>query len=459
MKLYQKIMALIFVILAGCGILCGRTLGRIYEKRQMVRAAEAKVQSFEGAKYMMEWTCQREPAAGESGGVMKLVLERLFSQSMFDGYLWLKNGEAVCDSSRYEISWNPEWKTEGRFEKTEYVLEQDGEDYWVVIGSRLPWLGEEDYLFLVQDMTKVHAEARELLRQFSVIWLFFIAAASLLGAAAAKLVLWPVGKLAQAARSISRGDYDVRIEVKRRDETGELAEAFRIMAEQVENRIKELTLAGEEKERLLGCLAHEMRTPMTSIMGYSDTLLHVKLGEREKERALQNIYEQAGYLQRLSAKLMELVALHQNVSISMETHQAGELLERAVFMAEKRWPDRRFHLDIQEACFLYGDGDLLVSLFVNLMDNGAKASRPGQEVQILVRKDQVAIRDFGKGMEEEELSKIKEPFYRKGGEGLGLGLAVCEQIARLHDAKLQFKSRKGEGTAVTVSFYKRFTGR
>ena len=114
-----------------------------------------------------------------------------------------------------------------------------------------------------------------------------------------------------------------------------------------------------------------------------------------------------------------------------------------------------------------GDGDLLVSLFVNLLDNGAKASGPGQTVQAVIRDRQVVIRDSGKGMTRAELDRIREPFYRadrSGQEGIGLGLAICEQITRLHGAELSFESRAGEGTTVTVSFcpteaYKTFTGR
>ncbi|MCI9488042.1 MAG: HAMP domain-containing histidine kinase [Lachnospiraceae bacterium] len=454
MKLYQKIMALVFGILTGCGIFCGWLLGANYEKRQMYRAAQAEVRSFESARYAVEWICQTEPAPGEGGESFRRLMERLFRQKLFDGCIWIAGGEVVCDTSLYEISWEGGWREEGRFQETEWVLEEGEGEYWVVIGSSLPWLGEDNYLFSVRDLTEVHRETMEFVRQFSLSWLLFVAAASLLAAAAAKLVLRPVGDLTQAADEVSRGNYGVRAKAGRQDEIGKLAAAFNLMAEQVESRIQELTLAGEEKERLLGSLAHEMRTPMTAVLGYSDTLLHVKLGERERRRALENIYEQAGYLQRLSAKLMELMALHQNESISMETQGMGALLEKAVSMAQARRPDREFKLYLEEDFSVQGDGDLLVSLFVNLLDNGAKASGSGQEVWAVAQKDRVLIRDFGKGMAKEELAKIREPFYRasSGREGLGLGLALCEQIVRLHHGTLRFESRKGEGTVATVSF-------
>ncbi|MCI8550717.1 MAG: HAMP domain-containing histidine kinase [Lachnospiraceae bacterium] len=463
MKLYQKIMLFIFLILAVCGGICGWVLGMSYEKRQISEAAFAELQSYESAKYTMEWIFRSETAAENSREITRLIIKQMFAQEIFEGYLWLEDGKVVCDSSDYEIIWNPDWKTKGKFEETEYVMEQGEGEYRMVIGSRLPWLGEGDYLFSVRDLTEIHGEAEDLLRQFAFIWFFFMTAASLFVAAAVKLVLKPVGTLERAAMEVSRGNYSIRVHGSRRDETGKLAEAFNVMAGQVEERIQELTRAGEEKERLLGSLAHEMRTPMTSIVGYSDTLLHVKLGEREKQRALQNIYEQAGYLQRLSAKLMELIALHQNESISMEKHSAKAILEKALRMAERRWPDREFVLCAKTDFSLQGDADLLVSLFVNFLDNGAKASLPGQEIRGgIPQAGTVFVRDFGKGMEEEELTKIREPFYRKGGPagengGLGLGLSICQQIACLHGADLQIESRKGRGTKVSLYFYNSFT--
>ncbi len=463
MKLYQKIMLFIFLILAVCGGVCGWVLGISYEKRQMSEAVFAELQSYESAKYTMEWIFRSETAAENSREITRVIIRQMFAQELFEGYLWLEDGKVVCDSSYYEIIWNPDWKTKGKFEETEYVMEQGEGEYRMVIGSRLPWLGEGDYLFSVRDLTEIHEETEDFLRQFALIWFLFMTAASLFGAAAVKLVLKPVGILERAAMEVSRGNYNVRVHGGRRDETGKLAEAFNVMAEQVEERIQELTRAGEEKERLLGSLAHEMRTPMTSIVGYSDTLLHVKLGERERQRALRNIYQQAGYLQRLSAKLMELVALHQNEAISMEKCSVKGTLKKALQMAEKRWPDREFHLCAETDFFVQGDGDLLVSFFVNLLDNGAKASLPGQEIHGGISIPGTAfVQDFGKGMEEGELEKIREPFYRsgepyEGRQGLGLGLSICEQIACLHGAKIQIESRKGSGTKVSVYFYNSFT--
>ncbi len=471
MKLYQKIMAAVFVILAVCGVLCGWLLGTRFEKSQIRRAAALELQNYEATRYTLERIYTAELPADAGKARRQFVVESLFSQKLFQDYIWLEDGVPLGDASDYEILYDPGWETEGRFETTEYVMEETEGEYLMVIGSRLSFAWGKQYLFCVRDLTDIRWETAGFLKQFFFVWLALTAAASVLSAAASKLMLIPLEKLEKAAKAVSAGDYSGRLDIRRKDETGRLAEAFNAMEAQVDAHVRELTEAGERQKQLLGSLAHEIRTPMTAILGYSETLLHVKLNEKEQERALKNIYEQAGYLQRLSAKLMELLALHQNESIHMEPCDLREILEQAVWMEEKRWPDRSFWFLEGEAdqesgvrgtkeAFrtVPGDRDLLLSLCINLLDNSAKASEPGQEIRAgLLPEGGFYIRDMGKGIPKEEIGKVTEPFYstdksRSRKSGLGLGLALCEKIAELHHAELQIESRAGEGTVIRVLF-------
>lgn len=470
MKLYQKIMVSIFAVLTVCGIFFGWFMGTYFENRQISRAAETELHSYETALYTLEKLYAMETEEDASEKNARMIMDSLFSHKMYRDYICLKNGQVFSDSSEYVIRFDQGWLEQGRFEETEYVIEENNGEYLMVIGTRIPWFQENGYLFTVRDLTDIHRDVRDFLGQFAMIWCLLVLAVSLLCAAAVRLVLRPLGKLEQAAEAVSRGDYEIRPDIRRKDETGQLAAAFHTMAGQVKAHVEELTRAGEMQKQLLGSLAHEIRTPMTSILGYSDTLLHVKLGEAERERALTNIYEQAGYLQRLSAKLMELTALHRNEAISMEPCDMRMILDRAVWMMEKQWPNRSFWLLGDGQLTVEGDRDLLLSLFVNLLDNGAKASKPGQEICLeLLEEGSVQVQDFGTGIPEEELLKIREPFYtadksRGKSRGIGLGLAICAQIAGLHGAELLIESQIGRGTTVKVHFseekvvYKSFTG-
>ncbi|MPM93092.1 Signal transduction histidine-protein kinase ArlS [bioreactor metagenome] len=102
--------------------------------------------------------------------------------------------------------------------------------------------------------------------------------------------------------------------------------------------------------------------------------------------------------------------------------------------------------------------DLLASLLLNLIDNAGKASRPGSTIELLARGNVISVADHGQGMPKEELGKITQPFYmidrsraKKAG-GIGLGLALAAEIARLHSARLEFESECGVGTTAKVVF-------
>lgn len=103
---------------------------------------------------------------------------------------------------------------------------------------------------------------------------------------------------------ISQGDYELRMRVRTKDEVGRVGRVFNSMAEQIENQMRELEEVSERRKQLLGGLTHELRTPMTSIIGYSDTLMNVRLNPEQQKRALQHINTECHRLERLSGKLM-----------------------------------------------------------------------------------------------------------------------------------------------------------
>lgn len=224
----------------------------------------------------------------------------------------------------------------------------------------------------------------------------------------------------------------------------------------------ELKEGSLRQQQLLGALSHEIKTPVTSLIGYSDTLLHVKLSEEQKEQSLNRIYEESKRMERLSSKLMSLIGLYENDAIRMEWEKIGTVmnhvkeairysLEEKEIKADFFWEDFSMKMDV----------DLMESLLLNLIDNSKKASPPGSRIEIRAEKGTISVRDFGCGISKEELKKVKEPFYmvdkaRKKREGnIGLGLALCNQIAMLHGGRLEIESRIGEGTCVSFLFYEK----
>ena len=202
-----------------------------------------------------------------------------------------------------------------------------------------------------------------------------------------------------------------------------------------------------------------MKTPMTSIMGYADSLLHVKLSGEQKESALRHIYGECGRLGRLSSKLMSLIGMYDNDSIDMQEVSVQEMFKNVVSLEQSCLEQKGIGLEYRcEMDRRSLDRDLFESLLINLVDNAAKASHAGQTIWLTAQENRITVRDEGCGIAREEIGKVTEAFYmvdkarsRQAG-GCGLGLALCSRIASLHGATLQIESVEGKGTEVSVVF-------
>ena len=156
---------------------------------------------------------------------------------------------------------------------------------------------------------------------------------------------------------------------------------------------------------------------------------------------------------------MQLIVLRQSGELTISPAPVSELLLDAKAACAEQLRLRGLTLTIEnDMDTLEMERDLLSDLLVNLIDNAGKASRPGDTIALIARGGAISVIDHGIGVAEDELDRLTQPFYmvdksrtRKAG-GAGLGLALCDEIARLHGARLEFKSAPGSGTTVSVVF-------
>ncbi|MCM1182486.1 MAG: HAMP domain-containing histidine kinase [Roseburia sp.] len=373
-------------------------------------------------------------------------------------YILIAGDEVVANRTPYSLV-NPADERWGAAEGS-FVVQERESRHILVVGRRVPAGADRDYkLVLVQDISPIYADIRAQIFFYVIIYAGTVVVTVFLIFLITRRVLLPLQELERAAKDISEGRLERRARVRARDEIGGMAEAFNAMAAQIERQVRELTAESERRRQLLGSLTHELKTPMTAIMGYADSLLHVRLREEQREKALWHIHNECGRLERISSKLMSLIGLHENGSICMEEVSVRELFECVAGLEEENL--RKRHLALEYSCESVVwrlDRDLFESLLINLIDNGAKASREGQTIFMTGLSDRIVVRDQGCGIPEEELPRVTEAFYmvdkarsRKSG-GSGLGLALCERIAGLHGARLRIESVLGEGTTVTVLF-------
>ena len=233
------------------------------------------------------------------------------------------------------------------------------------------------------------------------------------------------------------------------------------MAESVETNVSALESVAEDRKHFIDNLAHEMKTPLTSILGFSD-LLQIKKDITEDNRIEYAgiIKEEASRMRTLSGKLMELITVGE---AKLEWQQEDmEGLFREIGISLKVIADsHNMHLSCKaEKGLLCVDRELFKSLLYNLVDNAIKASQEGGNITVIGRFEEscfcIEVKDEGVGIPEEEITKITQAFYMvdkarsRAHGGAGLGLALCAEIVSNHQGKMHFESRPGEGTCVFI---------
>ena len=272
----------------------------------------------------------------------------------------------------------------------------------------------------------------------------------------------PLVKLREATEAISNGDFTIRADDSGRDEFSLLAADFNRMAEHISAQMHELEESSIIKQRMLDNLAHEMRTPLTSIRGYAEYLLNANIDEKEKIEATEFIINESERLKSVGEKLLDDAFIRENGIVREKINLANiiaDVAKKLMILANNSGVCLSVNAAPTECnC----DGLLVGMLVTNLANNAIKACKGSGDVILSCGiKDSrpfVSVSDNGIGMTAEQISRITEPFYRtdksrtRSDGGTGLGLALCERIVKAHGATLSFESELGKGTVATVVF-------
>lgn len=314
---------------------------------------------------------------------------------------------------------------------------------------------------IVYDITSVYAARAQEQNTFRLLLIAIFVVGSITSMIAASLLTKPLEKLSSLAQHISHGDYSARLHIHSGDEIEALANDFNNMADTIEDNISELHFSMEKREQFMGSFAHELKTPMTSIIGYADLLRSQNMSEDETNEAANYIFSEGKRLESLSLKLLDLLVVKNQETILTPTDPA--LAVRNVINVMK--PElAKEHITLKSSCrkgCCMMDIDLFQSLIINIIDNARKAIDDNGLIHVAgtVRDDNyvIIIKDNGRGMPPEEITRISEAFYRidksrsRAQGGAGLGLAICSKIAEIHQAKIKYKSAVGRGTVVTIT--------
>jgi len=291
----------------------------------------------------------------------------------------------------------------------------------------------------------------------------------------------PLEIVAGASWQIAFGQYGKRIIVKGKNELASMATAFNRMAEQIERQIHLLEEDAKRKQQFVDNFAHEIRTPLTSIYGYAEYLQKATLSESELIESSGYIMSEAEHMKKIANSLLELATLR-NYMPNINTISISELFEDVKQSLEKPLTERGVQLLLPQlnvtqnvvgadvicqtfAPSLMGQPDLIKTLLLNICTNAIASCSLGNGViymSAIMDGDNVVITisDNGCGISTDNLHKIAEPFFRvdkarsRDQGGVGLGMALCKQIAEVHEADMTIQSTEGKGTTVKITFPK-----
>ncbi|MBT2293681.1 HAMP domain-containing histidine kinase [Paenibacillus albidus] len=364
--------------------------------------------------------------------------------------LW-DNGQRVYPS-RAGASASPDSETR---DPAEPLDEQS-----IQLSSPLPAPYQHLQLVYQRDISGLFAKQQELSRFFVMInWIVGPVLLLLLYLLIRQLTK-PLQLLSETTKTIAEGDYSKRVQLRSKDEFGELALNFNRMAEAVEQRVTALSEMAEDKQRMVDNLAHELRTPLTSMQGFAEFLTTANIGEEEQQTAGRYILSETLRLKNLAFKLLDLSVLRHQ-ALTLRKVELSELFQAVEQSEQPKLADAGIELHLKHTIpHVWGDADLLASYSVNLIENAIHASKPGSTIQMLAYEQNgeavLEVRDTGAGMNVEQAKRVFEPFYR-GDEarsreygGAGLGLSLCRQIAEAHQARLSLDSAPGEGTSIRL---------
>lgn len=333
--------------------------------------------------------------------------------------------------------------------------------HYLQLSGQLEVQGEPLLLNVAYDISSVYQTRQQQQQAHGRIFLLLFAVCAGLSYAIARILTRPLDKLAHTAQQLAAGDLSCRTGITSADEIGALAREFDAMAARQEEHVAALQATMEGQDRFIGSFTHELKTPMTSILGYADLLRRGTLSPEEQASAADYIFSEGKRLERLSLKLLDLyLAQHQQPALvptapgeilqDLADHLAPGLAREGIALSAESGPG---------VCLL--EPDLFRSLLLNLVDNSRKALEKGGRIALTCTMTEtgchLTVEDNGQGMPPEVLAHLTEAFYRvdksraRAQGGAGLGLALCERIAVLHGGAIHFASTPGQGTTVTVS--------
>lgn len=326
--------------------------------------------------------------------------------------------------------------------------------------------GENGYILYIKDnMQTVQALSREMFHHIMEALLVGLVISIIISFVLSRTLLRPIRGMTKAAEEMAQGDFSRTIEVQAEDEIGVLARTFNNMAAQLDETLEEIKRSESLRREFVANASHELRTPITSIRSYAETLVDSPdMPKDMEEDFLKVIMNESDRMTKIVQDLLELSRLDAGkenfVFEKFNVVDAVENVEAAIALEAKR----RGHVVTVSAeeglpCVV-GDKAKIEQVFLNIMTNAVKYTPDGGEIHATITGTDgmvsVAVHDTGIGIPQEDMARVFDRFYRvdkaraRESGGTGLGLSIAKEIVEKHKGSITMTSVPGEGTTVTV---------
>jgi len=270
----------------------------------------------------------------------------------------------------------------------------------------------------------------------------------------------PLKKLLSGVTRIADGDYSARVELRSKNEFGELKDAFNIMAEKIEIEKNLKEKSQDNRRKLILDISHDLKNPLSSIMGYSDLLMNNKnISEDERDKFLKIIINNSSRANNLIGDLFELSKMESSdFKLKLKSKDICEYLRELIasFIPQIEEAGFKYCFEIpEEKRITLIDEKQMDRALINILNNALKYNKPGTEIKVVLKKFfnkvVIEIQDDGIGIPKELSEEIFEPFKRVDSArnsqtgGTGLGLAITRTIIEKHSGQICLETDQNKG--------------
>lgn len=314
------------------------------------------------------------------------------------------------------------------------------------------------YVFMFQNTDSIHALMERLNKHFLIVGLVSGLVTIVVIIVLSRKLARPLIEMKEATLKMSKGDFTVALSTNGQDELSDLANAIQLLS-------NDLNHLREERKEFLSSIAHELRTPITFIKGYTDILYKRDLSERDRQKYLRIIIEETNRLSRLIKDLFDLAKMDENAFvINKECLHMDDFVASIEAKLRPAFHEKQIDLFVQceAGLTLLADTIRLEQIFLNLLNNALTYCSSGDSIFLQVERNNhfvsIIIKDTGKGIPQKDLPYIFERFYRvdksrtRANGGLGLGLAIVKELVHAHGGEITVVSEENKGTTFKLLF-------